>query len=197
MSDGRERERGSNLDEKRGSKYCPTRSLDFDLEVAFIVGGPTDAKVYANGDGGGSRIGRPMSAEEARGRRFGYVLKNDSSARGVQKQEYVPLGPFTSKNFATTMSPWVVTTTALEPYRCAMVDWGRDDRLDNPVPLDYIRDADYGESREYHRQHLLVVWYGMRRYTFIGFVLLSSIEITHPPHPPTPFFYFVFLLLQK
>ena len=67
----RERERGSNLDDKRGSKYCPTRSLDFVLEVAFIVGGPTDAKVYADGDGGGGTIGRPMSAEEARGRIFG------------------------------------------------------------------------------------------------------------------------------
>ncbi len=110
------RERGSNLEDKRGSNYCPARSLDFNLELAFIDGGPTDAKVYANGDGGGGTIGRPMSAEEARGRIFGYALMNDWSARGVQKWEYLPLGLFMSKNFATTMSPWVVTAPALEPY---------------------------------------------------------------------------------
>ena len=122
----------------------------------------------------------------------------DSSTCGVQKREYVPLGPFTSKNFATTMSPWVVTATALEPYRCAMVDQGRDDGSGNPVPLEYIRDPDYSELQEHHRQHLRVVWHWMRHHTFIDFVLLSSIEITNlPPTPPTPFSYFVFLLLQK
>ncbi|KAL7548722.1 hypothetical protein ACHAWF_011994 [Thalassiosira exigua] len=56
--------------------------------------------------------------EEARDRIFGYVLMNDWSARDVQKWEYVPLGPFASKNFATTVSTWVVTTMALEPHRC-------------------------------------------------------------------------------
>ena len=128
-----------------------------------------------------------MFAEEARGRIFGYILMNDSSARGVQKREYVPLGPFTSKNFATTMSPWVVTATALEPYRCTMVDRGRDDGSGNPVPLEYIRDPDYSESQEHHRQHLRVVWHGMWHHTFIDFVSLSSIEITNlPPNPPPP-----------
>ena len=71
---------------------------------------------------------------------------NDLSARGVQKQEYVPLGPFTSKNFATTTSPWIVMATALKPHCCTMVDQGRDDGSGNPVPLEYFRDPDYGES---------------------------------------------------
>ena len=134
-------------DPKKGSKYGPTRSLDFELEVAFIVGGPTNVE-YADGDGGGGTIGRPMTAEEARGRIFGYVLMNDWSARDVQKWEYVPLGPFTSKNFATTTSPWIVTAMALEPYRCATsaVEQGRDDGSGDPVPLEYLRDPDYGES---------------------------------------------------
>jgi fumarylacetoacetase len=73
---------------------------------------------------------------------------NDWSARDVQKWEYVPLGPFTSKNFATTTSPWIVTAMALEPYRCATsaVEQGRDDGSGDPVPLEYLRDPDYGES---------------------------------------------------
>jgi fumarylacetoacetase len=116
-----------------------------------------------------------MSAKEARGRIFGYALMNDLSACGIQNRDYMPLGLFTSNNFATTMSPWVVTATALEPYRCAMVDRGRDDGSGNPVPLVYIRDPNYGESREHHCQHLLVVWHGMRCHTFIGFVSHSYI----------------------
>ena len=59
---------------------------------------------------------------------MGYVLMNDWSAQDVQKWEYVPLGPFTSKNFATTISPWIVTSMALEPYWCetsAVVQGGR------------------------------------------------------------------------
>jgi fumarylacetoacetase len=57
-----------------------------------------------------------------------------------------PLGLFTSKNFATTISPWVVTAMALEPYDCVMVEQGRDDVSGDPVPLEYLRDPNYGES---------------------------------------------------
>ena len=174
-------------DPKKGSKHGPTRSLDFELEVAFIVGGPTNVE-YVDGDGGCGTIGRPMTAEEARGRIFGYVLLNDWSARDVQKWEYVPLGPFTSKNFATTMSPWIVTACALEPSRCATSAVEQD-----PVPLEYLRDPDYGEPsfcscwqlREHHRQHPPVAWPGMRRHTFIDFVSLSSIEVSTNPRPPS------------
>jgi len=147
-------------DPKRGSKYGPTRSLDFELEVAFIVGGRTNVERVGGGDGdahadGGeytNAIGRPMNAEEAKDRIFGYVLMNDWSARDVQKWEYVPLGPFTSKNFATTISPWIVTTMALEPYRCATsaAVQGNRDGSGDPVPLEYLRDPDYGESSFSH-----------------------------------------------
>ncbi len=64
-----------------------------------------------------------------------------------------PLGLFTSKNFATTISPWVVTAMALEPYDCVMVEQGRDDVSGDPVPLEYLRDPNYGESWEHHCQH--------------------------------------------
>ncbi|KAL3761972.1 hypothetical protein ACHAW5_006678 [Stephanodiscus triporus] len=135
-------------DPKRGSKYGPTRSLDFELEVAFVVGGRTNVERVV-GDGGEyhyDTIGRPMNAEEAKDRIFGYVLMNDWSARDVQKWEYVPLGPFTSKNFATTISPWIVTTMALEPYRCATsaAEQGNRDGSGDPVPLEYLSDPDYG-----------------------------------------------------
>ncbi len=79
---------------------------------------------------------------------------NDWSARDIQKWEYVPLGPFTSKNFATTISTWVVTTMALEPFRCetsAGVQGGQQGGGD-PVPLEYLKDPNYGENH-------LIDWY--------------------------------------
>jgi fumarylacetoacetase len=87
-----------------------------------------------------------MTAGEARERIFGYVLMNDWSARNVQKWEYVPLGPFTLKNFATTISPWIIMTMALEPYCCttSVGKQGRDGSGD-PILLEYLRDHDYGE----------------------------------------------------
>jgi maleylacetoacetate isomerase len=77
--------------------------------------------------------------QEAKERIFGFVLMNDWSARDIQKWEYVPLGPFTSKNFATTISPWIVTTEALEAYK---VPTSAVQQV-NPVPLDYLQDPDY------------------------------------------------------
>jgi 2-keto-4-pentenoate hydratase/2-oxohepta-3-ene-1,7-dioic acid hydratase in catechol pathway len=72
--------------------------LDFELEMAFFVGP-------------GNELGKPIVASRAHEHIFGMVLMNDWSARDVQKWEYVPLGPFTAKNFATTISPWVVTVS--------------------------------------------------------------------------------------
>ncbi len=82
----------------------PTKKLDFELEVGFIVGKE-------------SRMGDSISTEDANEFIFGLVLLNDWSARDIQKWEYVPLGPFLGKSFASSISPWIVTTEALEPFR--------------------------------------------------------------------------------
>jgi fumarylacetoacetase len=78
--------------------------LDFELETAFIIGKQT-------------QMGESISTEKADDYIFGMVLFNDWSARDIQTWEYVPLGPFLAKNFASTMSPWIVTLDALEPFR--------------------------------------------------------------------------------
>jgi len=79
--------------------------LDFELEMAFFMGP-------------GNQLGHPLTVHEAGDRIFGMVLLNDWSARDIQKWEYVPLGPFTAKNFCTTISPWIVTMEALAPFLC-------------------------------------------------------------------------------
>lgn len=81
-----------------------TKELDFELEVAFIIGKPT-------------ALGQTIPVNEAEEYIFGMVLFNDWSARDIQRWEYQPLGPFLSKNFGSTMSPWVVPLEALEPFR--------------------------------------------------------------------------------
>ena len=84
--------------------FGPCKLLDFELETAFIIGKST-------------KMGESISTEKADDYIFGMVLFNDWSARDIQTWEYVPLGPFLAKNFASTMSPWVVTLDALEPFR--------------------------------------------------------------------------------
>lgn len=86
--------------------FGPSRLVDFELEMAFIT---TDA----------NELGEPIPVDEAEEYIFGLVLFNDWSARDIQKWEYVPLGPFLAKNFASSISPWIVTLDALEPYRVA------------------------------------------------------------------------------
>ncbi|MCS6796377.1 MAG: fumarylacetoacetase [Raineya sp.] len=86
--------------------FTPTKLLDFELEVAFIIGKET-------------QLGESISTAEAEDYIFGLVLFNDWSARDIQQWEYVPLGPFLAKNFASTISPWIVTLDALEPFRVA------------------------------------------------------------------------------
>lgn len=85
--------------------FGPTTMLDMELETAFIT---TDV----------NNFGEPISVDDAHEYIFGMVLLNDWSARDIQKWEYVPLGPFLGKNFASTISPWIVTMDALEPFRC-------------------------------------------------------------------------------
>jgi fumarylacetoacetase len=98
--------------------FRPTRLMDFELEVGFLVGP-------------GSRMGHPIPLERAEEHIFGLVLVNDWSARDIQKWEYQPLGPFLSKNFATSISPWIVPMAALEPFR---VPGPRQE----PEPLPYL-----------------------------------------------------------
>lgn len=84
--------------------FGPTRQLDFELELGFVIGKKTE-------------LGESIKADNAEDYIFGLMLFNDWSARDIQKWEYVPLGPFLAKNFASTISPWIVTLEALEHFR--------------------------------------------------------------------------------
>ena len=106
--------------------YGPSKQLDFELELGAFVGA-------------GSALGEPVAMADADAHLFGVVLLNDWSARDVQRWEYVPLGPFGAKNFATSVSPWVVSFDALEPFRCASSAGTQE-----PTPLPYLRDPAYG-----------------------------------------------------
>lgn len=101
--------------------FGPSKALDFELELAFVVGT-------------GTSLGESVSCKKAEDHIFGVVILNDWSARDIQKWEYQPLGPFLGKNFGTSISPWVVTLEALEPYKvkCPAQD---------PEPLDYLCPA--------------------------------------------------------
>ena len=99
--------------------FGPSRSIDFELETAFIT---TDANI----------MGENIPINEAEDYIFGMVLLNDWSARDIQKWEYVPLGPFLAKNFASSISPWIVTMDALEPFRCK-------GPVQEPTPLPYLQ----------------------------------------------------------
>ena len=105
--------------------FAPTRMLDYELEVGAYIAR-------------GNALGEAVSIDEARERLFGLCLVNDWSARDVQAWEYQPLGPFLAKSFATTVSPWVVTLDALEPFRTAAFVRAADD----PPPLPYLSNKD-------------------------------------------------------
>lgn len=95
---------GQTLASDGGPRFQPCQTLDFELEMAAVVGQ-------------GSKFGEPIAPEDAEDMIFGYTLLNDWSARDIQRWEYQPLGPFLGKAFATTMSPWIVMKEALEPFR--------------------------------------------------------------------------------
>ena len=101
----------------------PSQRLDIELELGIFVGS-------------GNTLGEPVAMAEAEDHVFGLCLLNDWSARDIQAWEYQPLGPFLSKNFATTVSPWVVTLEALAPYRVAFTR-----PADDPQPLPYLDSA--------------------------------------------------------
>jgi fumarylacetoacetase len=99
--------------------FGPTKSLDFELEMAWLIGP-------------GNSLGQPIPIDRAAEHIFGFVLMNDWSARDIQAWEYQPLGPFLAKNFCTSISPWVVTLDALEPFRRPLSS-------QDPEPLPYLR----------------------------------------------------------
>jgi fumarylacetoacetase len=101
--------------------FGPCKRLDFELEMGVVIGQP-------------SPMGEMLTEQQAEQMIFGFVLLNDWSARDIQQWEYVPLGPFQGKAFATSISPWVVTREALEPFR---VHGPRQD----PAPLPYLRQT--------------------------------------------------------
>ncbi|KDP37782.1 hypothetical protein JCGZ_06461 [Jatropha curcas] len=100
--------------------FGPSMKLDFELEMAAVVGP-------------GNELGKPVDVNEAGDHIFGLVLMNDWSARDIQAWEYVPLGPFLGKSFGTTISPWIVTLDALEPFAC-------DAPKQDPQPLPYLAE---------------------------------------------------------
>ena len=101
--------------------FGPSKSLDYELEMAFLIGP-------------GNSLGQPVPIERAIDHIFGLVLMNDWSARDIQAWEYQPLGPFLAKNFCTSISPWVVTLEALEPFRKPLPK-------QDPQPLPYLRST--------------------------------------------------------
>jgi len=100
-------------------EFGPSRRLDIELETGFV-------------EGPGNELGMRIAVADAREHIFGLLLVNDWSARDIQAWEYQPLGPFLGKSFATTISPWIVTLDALEPFRVQ-------GPLQQPPPLSYLR----------------------------------------------------------
>lgn len=105
-------------------RFAPSRFLDYEVEVGFFVGR-------------GNAPGEPVPIDGAAQHIFGFCLVNDWSARDIQGWEYQPLGPFLAKNFATTISPWVVTAEALAPFRTNAFERAEGD----PRPLPYLASA--------------------------------------------------------
>jgi fumarylacetoacetase len=106
----------------------PSRRLDYEFEIGTFIGV-------------GNTLGSPIAIESAEQHIFGLCLLNDWSARDIQAWEYQPLGPFLAKNFATTISPWIVTMEALAPFRTS---WER--AAEDPQPLPYLDSASLRSS---------------------------------------------------
>ncbi len=116
------RPKGQNrADAEQPPIFAPCKNLDYEMEVGFFVGK-------------GNGLGEPISIEDAETHIFGLCLVNDWSARDIQAWEYQPLGPFLAKNFATSLSPFVVTMEALAPFRVSAFERDAND----PQPLEYL-----------------------------------------------------------
>ena len=105
-------------------RFGPSRNLDYECELGFFIGP-------------GNPLGTPVPIKDAGERIFGFCLLNDWSARDIQGWEYQPLGPFLGKSFATTISPWIVTTEALAPFRLPAFERP----AGNPPPMAHLQDG--------------------------------------------------------
>jgi fumarylacetoacetase len=108
--------------------FGPSKRLDYELELGFLVAG-------------GNALGEPIAIGDAEDHLFGVTLLNDWSARDLQAWEYQPLGPFLAKNFASTLSPWIVTMEALAPFRAKF-----ERPAEDPQPLPYLDAPSNRES---------------------------------------------------
>ena len=111
------------------------KRLDFELEMGVLIGS-------------GNLLSEPIPVDEAENHVFGLSLVNDWSARDIQTWEYIPLGPFLAKNFVTSISPWIITLEALEPFRCKSPK-------QEPEPFDYLKnknDHNFDIELEIHLQ---------------------------------------------
>ncbi len=115
--------------------FGPSKRLDFELELGFVIGP-------------GNPLGKPVPIARALDHVFGVTLFNDWSARDIQAWEYQPLGPFLGKSFASTLSPWIVTLEALEPFRCAAFARSGD----QPAPLPYLTEESDQKNGNYDIQ---------------------------------------------
>lgn len=114
------------------------KRLDYELELGCVIGG-------------GNHLSQPIGIDDAHKAMFGFVLVNDWSARDMQAWEYQPLGPFLAKNFATSVSPWIVTRDVLEPFRIA----GPARSAGDPEPLPYLTAKDRNWGFDIHLEVLL------------------------------------------
>ena len=112
------RPKGQVAADKVNPTWSTCNRLDIELEIGTFLGR-------------GNKMGEPIKASEAGDYIFGYVLLNDWSCRDIQVWEYVPLGPFGAKNFATTISPWIITPEALEPFKVSLPK-------QDPTPMPYL-----------------------------------------------------------
>ena len=115
--------RAPGADAAEAPSFGPSKRLDYELELGFLIGN-------------GNALGEPIAIADAEQHLFGVTLLNDWSARDLQAWEYQPLGPFLAKNFASTLSPWIVTMEALAPFRAAFKR-----PADDPQPLAYLDSA--------------------------------------------------------
>jgi fumarylacetoacetase len=128
--------------------FGPSQRLDYEVELGFFIGP-------------GNPLGQPIAVEQAEEHVFGVCLVNDWSARDIQAWEYQPLGPFLGKNFATTLSPWVVTLDALAPFRVPQPPRAEAD----PAPLGYLASP---SDQKGAFQLTLEVWLSSRRMRELG-----------------------------
>ena len=116
------RPKGQKSQDQKTPEWSECKLMDFELEMGTVMGV-------------GNELGTNIKIDNARDHIFGFTLLNDWSARDLQKWEYVPLGPFLAKNFASTISPWIVTPEALAPFKCELPK-------QEPEVLPYLQDKD-------------------------------------------------------